>query len=110
MNSSKRRRLETGGWKVGSARQFLRLSQQEAAIVDLKLALGDSLRRHRRESRLTQSGLARILGSSQSRVAKIEAGAPGVTLDLLFRALLAIGLTPDEIARDFPKRRLARVS
>jgi predicted transcriptional regulator len=110
MKVSKRRRLEATGWRVGSVSQFLQLSEQEAIIVELKLALGDSLKRHRQEAGLTQASLAKILGSSQSRVAKIEAAAPGVTLDLLFRALFAIGLTAEQIARDFPKKRLARAS
>jgi transcriptional regulator with XRE-family HTH domain len=48
---------------------------------------------------MTQAGLAEQLGSSQSRVAKMEAGDGSVTVDLIVRSLLAIGATPGEIAR-----------
>jgi hypothetical protein len=38
------------------------------------------------------------MGSSQSRVAKMEAGDPTVSLDLLVQGLLAAGATRREIA------------
>lgn len=108
MKPSKRKRLESAGWKVGTPREFLGLSPEEAQIVELKLALGESLRRHREKSGLTQAELAQRLGSSQSRVAKLEAGAGGISLDLLFRALLATGATTADIAREIrPRRRAA---
>jgi len=100
MNKTKKKRLESVGWRVGTAEEFLGLSQEEARIVEMKLALSDSLRRHRLKRRITQTELARRLGSSQSRVAKLEAGALGVTLDLLFRALFATGVSTEEIARE----------
>jgi DNA-binding XRE family transcriptional regulator len=105
MKKGRRKQLEGAGWKVGTASEFLGLSPEEARIVEMKLALGDSLRRHRIRRRWTQSDLARRLGSSQSRVAKLETGALGVTLDLLFRALFATGVTTEEIARELRSRR-----
>ncbi|NOT32960.1 MAG: helix-turn-helix transcriptional regulator [Candidatus Eisenbacteria bacterium] len=108
MNSTKRKRLESAGWKFGTAGEFLGLSPEEAHIVELKLALADSLRRHREKQHLTQLALAKKLGSSQSRIAKLESGAPGVSMDLLFRALFAAGATPADIARELrPKKRAA---
>ena len=100
MNSAKKRRLESAGWKVGSAGEFLGLTREEAELVEMKLALGQVLRRYRARKRLTQEALAIKLGSSQSRVAKLESGCRGVTLDLLFRALYATGATADDIARE----------
>ena len=100
MNSAKRKRLESAGWKVGSAEQFLGISREEVELVEIKLALGQFLKRHRARRRVTQEALAEKLGSSQSRVAKLEAGFRGVTLDLLFRALFATGATTDDIARE----------
>ena len=100
MNSAKKKRLESAGWKVGSAESFLGLTREEAELVEMKLALGQVLRRQRARRRLTQEALAIKLGSSQSRVAKLEAGFRGVTLDLLFRALFATGATTDDIARE----------
>ena len=105
MNRAKKKRLEAAGWKIETADEFLGLSAEEARIVQMKLALSDSLRRHRIRRRLTQLELARKLGSSQSRIAKLEAGAMGVTLDLLFRALFATGVSTLEIAREIRTRR-----
>ena len=108
MKPAKRRKLLAAGWKVGSADEFLNLSPEEVQIVEMKLALSDSLRRRRLRRQLTQSQLAKLLSSSQSRVAKLEAGAPGVSLDLLCRALLATGATTGDIARALkPRRRSA---
>jgi len=99
MKTQKRRRLEAGGWKFGGAREFLNLSPEEAAYVDLKLALSKNLQETRREKNLTQDELARLLKSSQSRVAKMEAGDPSVSIDLLVRSLLILGTSRKNLAR-----------
>jgi predicted XRE-type DNA-binding protein len=99
MNRSKRKRLEAKGWKVGSAAEFLNLSPEEAAYVELKLALSRRLQERRKKKNLTQHQVARFLKSSQSRVAKMEAGDPTVSLDLLVRSLLALGTPKQEIKR-----------
>jgi DNA-binding XRE family transcriptional regulator len=99
MQHSRRKALTAAGWRVGSARQFLELSDAEAALVELKLALSDTLRRSRIASGLSQVELANRMGSSQSRVAKLEAGDPSVSLDLLVRALLAAGATRRALAK-----------
>ncbi len=98
MKQTKRDRLRRAGWAVGSAAEFLSLSKAEAALVDLKLTLSRKLRERRTRTRLSQTQLARLLGSSQSRVAKMEAGDPSVSIDLLVRSLLAIGATRKELA------------
>jgi predicted transcriptional regulator len=95
----KRMRLERAGWRVGSTREFLGLSDEEAAFIELKLSLAQSLRKERQKQGLSQMQLARRLESSQSRVAKMEAGDKSVTLDLLVRSLLAIGTTKRQLAR-----------
>jgi len=108
LKTTRKKRLKAAGWKVGTAEEFLGLSPEEARIVEMKLALGDSLRRHRIQRRWTQLDLAKRLGSSQSRVAKLETGALGVTLDLLFRALFVTGVSTQEIARELrPRKRSA---
>jgi DNA-binding XRE family transcriptional regulator len=108
MNAARRSRLEAAGWKIGGTGQFLGLSREETELVEMKLALSESLKRHRQRRKLTQAALAVRLGSSQSRVAKLEAGARGVSLDLLFRALFATGVTTADIAREIrPRRRSA---
>lgn len=99
MNAATRRRLEAAGWRVGTLAEFLGLSPEEEALIDMRIALSDTLKRARRRKRMPQSELARRLGSSQSRVAKIEAGDPGVTLDLLIQALLVAGVSRTQVAR-----------
>jgi ribosome-binding protein aMBF1 (putative translation factor) len=99
MRKAKRTRLEKAGWRVGTVQQFLGLSDEEAAFVDLKLALARSLRSRRERKGLTQNQLAELIESSQSRVAKMEAGDRTVSLDLLVRSLLAMGTTKRELAR-----------
>ena len=99
MREEKRRRLEAKGWKIGTAREFLQLSAEEAAYVDLKARLATSLRGRRRRRSLTQADLAKRLQSSQSRIAKMEAGDPSVSLDLLIRSLLILGMSRRELSR-----------
>ncbi len=104
MKKSKRERLEAAGWRVGNASDFVGLTKEEAAFVEMKLALADSVRRRRQTRRLTQTQLAKKLGSSQSRVAKMEAADPSVSIDLLMRALLEMGASRAELARAISKR------
>ena len=99
MNDAKRKRLEKKGWKSGDAKDFLNLSAEEAAYVELKLVLSRSLQKKRQKEHLTQHQLARLLESSQSRIAKMEAGDPSVSLDLLVRSLLTLGITRRDLAR-----------
>ncbi len=102
MNLAKKKRLEAKGWKAGNAGEFLNLTAEEAAYVDVKLALSKHLQQTRREKNLTQEQLARLLKSSQSRVAKIEAGDPSVSLDLLVRSLFVLGASRKSLARILP--------
>jgi len=99
MKKRKRAQLEAHGWRVGSAAEFLALSPEEAALVETKLALSRSLRARRTKKRLSQTALARYLKSSQSRVAKMESADPSVSVDLLLRALFALGATRRDIAK-----------
>ena len=99
MNRAKRKRLEARGWKVRTAAEFLNLSPEEATYVELKPALSRRLRERRQKKHLTQQQVARLLKSSQSRVARMEAGDPTVSLDLLVRSLLALGTPKQTIAR-----------
>lgn len=99
MRTGKRKRLEARGWKVGSARELLDLSEQEEAYIELRLRLSEGLKARRNARGMTQVDLARAVRSSQSRVAKMEAGDPTVSLDLLVRTLLALGASSRELAR-----------
>ena len=99
MDKNKKRRLEAKGYRVGNAEDFLGLSAEESAYIDLKMALSQALVQRRKRRRLTQVELARKLNSSQSRGAKMEKGDPTVSVDLLVKALLAMGATRQSIAK-----------
>ena len=99
MRASKKKRLESKGWKVGTAADFLQLTPEESEYIELKLKLADSLRKRRQRRKLTQVELASLVSSSQSRIAKMESGDPSVSLDLLVRSLLALGASNKELAK-----------
>jgi ribosome-binding protein aMBF1 (putative translation factor) len=99
MKASKRKRLEGRGWKVAGAKEFLDLTAEESAIIEMRLDLAERLRLLRQQSGVSQGELARRIGSSQSRVAKMEAGDTSVSIELLLRALLRLGATRRELGR-----------
>lgn len=98
MRESKRNKLVAKGWKVGSAKEFLRLTAEEAAYVEFRLRLAKELKMRRQSRGLTQTQLAQTLRSSQSRIAKMEAGDPTVSIDLLVKSLLALGISSRKLA------------
>ena len=99
MDKRKKKTLESKGYKVGSADEFLGLTKKESAYIELKLALSQALSDRRKQSNLTQVQVAKMLKSSQSRIAKMEKGDPTVTIDLLVKSLLAMGATKENIAK-----------
>ena len=103
MRQSKRKLLEAKGWKLGSAADFLNLSAEESALIDLKIALGAALKQHRQNKRLTQKDAAKAISSSQSRVAKMEAGDPSVSLDLLVKTMITLGASRKDVAKAIAK-------
>jgi len=104
MKKSQKDRLKRAGWSVGSVKEFLGLSDEEAALIEMKLALAQSLKARRLEHGLTQDELASQLGSSQSRVAKMEAADAAVSIDLLVRSLLAMGASRQDVGRIIGRR------
>src|SRR5210317_1940658 len=99
MDKRKKEKLAKEGWKVGSVAEFLDLSAEESAYIEMKLALSEKLRGQRQRKKLTQAELAKAIESSQSRVAKMEAGDPTVSIDLLVKSLLALGVSKKELGR-----------
>ncbi|MEQ8752850.1 MAG: helix-turn-helix transcriptional regulator [Coleofasciculus sp. G1-WW12-02] len=98
MDAVKRQRLEAAGWRVGNAEDFLGLSPEEVAFIEMKLSLSKRLRELRLSQKLSQESLANRINSSQSRVAKMETSDPSVSLDLIVRTLLAMGATREDVA------------
>lgn len=98
MNSEKLKKLKSAGWEVGSSADFLELTPQEVMLIELKLSLAKLLKKRRKAEKLSQKELARRIGSDQSRVSRMEAGDPSVTVDLLLAGLFYAGATQEDIA------------
>ncbi len=98
MRESKRKKLESKGWRLGNAKDLLGLSNQEEMYIELRVRLAEGLRARRLAAGVTQVKLAKTMKSSQSRVAKMEAGDPTVSLDLLVKSILALGASNRELA------------
>jgi hypothetical protein len=99
MNAAKKKRLEAVGWKETSVKEFLNLSDADMEYIEMKLVLSRRLRELRQEKKLTQVRVAALLKTSQSRLARMEAGDPAVSLDLIIRGLFALGETWKGLAK-----------
>ena len=93
MDSAKKKKLQKSGWTVGDTSELLELSPEEIKIIEMKISLAKKFQSKRKSKHLTQEEAAKLLHTSQSRVAKIEAGDPSVSLDLLIKGLISLGTT-----------------
>jgi ribosome-binding protein aMBF1 (putative translation factor) len=101
MDNTKRTRLEKAGWKIGTTTEFLGLSKEESAYLELKFNLAKAFSEKRKSLGLSQIAVAKKIKSSQSRVAKMEAGDPSVSIDLLVKSLFALGETAKSLQQVF---------
>jgi len=99
MDKAKQKRLEAKGFKVGTVAEFLDLSPADCEYIEVKLRLSDALRERRKKMKLSQTATAQKLKSSQSRVAKMEASDPSVSLDLYIRSLIELGVSRRDLGR-----------
>jgi len=99
MKQAKRKKLETKGWKVGTAADFLELSPEEEAFIEMKISLSRSLKELRQSRRMSQTAFAKLIKSSQSRVAKMETGSASVSIDLIIKSMLALGASQKDLAK-----------
>jgi DNA-binding transcriptional regulator YiaG len=110
MKASKKKKLEAAGWKVGSTAEFLELSEAEETLVNMKVALAKQVKTMRQEKKITQQRLAKLIGSSQSRVAKLETADRSVSMELLIRSLLSMGATRAQIGAIVGTRKTKKVA
>jgi hypothetical protein len=92
-------RLEAAGWKETTVKEFLKLPAADARYIETKPALSRRLRQLREQRHLTRTKAAALLKTSQSRLARMEAGDPFVSLDVLVRGLFALGATWKELGK-----------
>jgi DNA-binding transcriptional regulator YiaG len=91
MKQAKQKKLEAKGWKLGTAADFLELTPEEETFIEMKMSLSRSLKEMRQSKRMSQVAFAKLIKSSQSRVAKMETGSASVSIDLIIKSLLALG-------------------
>jgi predicted XRE-type DNA-binding protein len=101
MNNEKRKKLEAADFAVSDAQDFLNLTAEEIAYIEIKRSLGRHLREKRKANHLTQTKAAELLNTSQSRLVKMEYAEKSVSIDLLVRANLALGATLKDLRLAF---------
>lgn len=101
MNKAKLQKLKEAGWKSGTVQEFLGLSDEENALVEVRVALFEAFQKMRKEKNLTQQEAAKLLNTSQSRISKLEKGDPSVTLDLMIKSLVTLGAKKEDFVKIF---------
>jgi DNA-binding XRE family transcriptional regulator len=91
LTERQKKNLKALGGREATVQEFLGLSDQDMAVIEARLVLAAAIRKARAEAGLTQAELAKRIGSSQARVAKMEGGDPQASLESMFRALGAAG-------------------
>ncbi len=99
MKKTKRKGLERAGYTITDTQKFLKLSDEEMAVIDLKISLVQKLKDVRKAAGVTQKQLAKLMKSSQSRVAMLESGSSDASLELICKALFTLGVSPKEIGK-----------
>ncbi|MCI5149338.1 MAG: XRE family transcriptional regulator [Candidatus Electrothrix sp. MAN1_4] len=99
MKKEKQRKLEKAGWKVGDTADFLELTKEEAALIDMKISLSKTFHNLRKKAKLTQVQVAGILHTSQSRIAKMEVGDPSVSMELLVKGMIKLGASKKTVGQ-----------
>src|ERR1700693_6125426 len=107
MKQSQRDKLRKLGYRVLDTQEFLGLSNEERELIDLKISLIKKLKATRSQKKITQQQLARLIHSSQSRIAMIEQGRPDVSLALICKALFAMGVRRRELGKAITSNKAA---
>jgi predicted transcriptional regulator len=91
MDAKKKKKLKRLGGRVTTVKEFLDLTDEDMVVIEARIAIAAAIRKGRTEAGLTQAELAKRIGSSQARVAKMEGGDPQASLESMIRALGATG-------------------
>jgi transcriptional regulator with XRE-family HTH domain len=112
MDQGEKEDLEAAGFRFGDFGDFLGMDEAERNLVAFRADLGAAIRRLRTARGQTQARFAKAIGSSQPKVARMEIGAPEVSLDLMLRAYFAAGGQPtiELVAEPVASPEVARAS
>jgi DNA-binding XRE family transcriptional regulator len=91
MDAKKAKKLKQMGGRVTTVPNFLGLSQEDMAVIEARITLAKAVKQRRLQAGMTQAELAKLIQSSQARVAKMEGGDPQASIESLIRALAAAG-------------------
>jgi len=91
MNPEKRAALEAAGFRVGTVKEFLGLTDAESKLVELRVAIAKTIRGLRTQTGASQGEIAAKIKKTQPQMARIEAAKEGVSLDQMFLGLFAAG-------------------
>jgi predicted XRE-type DNA-binding protein len=108
MNADRKKRLEAAGFKFGTVGELFNLSEAEELLVEVKVALAEAIRELREVRSLSQADLARLIGSGQARVSKLERSLESTSLDTLFRCMIVLGASRQDLAETIGHSRLRR--
>ena len=100
MSKEREKRLKAAGFRSTTVKDFLGLNDRESAYIEVRVAFARAVKAHRTAKlKISQARFAERIGSSQSRVAKMERGDPSVSLDLMVRSMLSTGVTRSHLAK-----------
>ena len=97
ISPEKKKRLEEAGWTVGDYGDVFGLTAEDRAFVEMRLAAAREVDRLLSKQKVTQKELAARMGTRQPSISKMLREPAEATFDFLFRALLALGATPQSI-------------
>jgi len=98
MKTKKKKALESVGYKVTDTAEWLGLSPEEEAIVNMRVNFAMEIERVCKERGITQQALAEKIGTRQSGVARMLNNPSKVTIDSLIKTLLVLGTPSKRIA------------
>ncbi len=98
LSEARRAEMARKGAVELTVQEWLGLSDAEMTVIEIHVRLSREVKRAREAAGLTQKDLAERMKVAQPRVAKIETGGRGVSLDHLVFAFLAAGGTLAELA------------
>ena len=86
-------------WRhVWKSKRYQRATAVERRMIEIRFSLAKTIRQRRRDLRLTQKKLAKMVGGDQATISRLERATPVVALDFAFLVLLAMDATDEEIA------------